>query len=305
MSGISDIELRHLRHFVAVAEELHFRRAAVRLGMTQPPLSQSIAGLETALDLELFDRSRRQIRLTNAGHAFLDRARSVLDSIEQAAATAHAAAEGRIGRLRITYVGTASYALLPRLVANYRERYPHVIVEMAERTAVAQVEALVRGEADIGLIRMPMPDIPALLFETIDSEPFLVALPERHPLAARQALRLTELAMEPFVMFPAREAPAFHALIVGACLNAGFAMTVVQEAVQMHTIVSMVAAGLGIALVPGSLHHLHQPGVVYRPCDPSPASFRAEISLAWRRADPSSVVSAFLQVARASLHTVT
>jgi DNA-binding transcriptional LysR family regulator len=107
----------------------------------------------------------------------------------------------------------------------------------------------------------PMPDIPALLFETIDSEPFLVALPERHPLATREALRLTELAMEPFVMFPAREAPAFHA-------------------VQMHTIVSMVAAGLGIAPVPRSLHHLHQPGVVYRPCDPSPASLRAEIALA-------------------------
>jgi DNA-binding transcriptional LysR family regulator len=154
MSGISDIELRHLRHFVAVAEELHFRRAAVRLGMTQPPLSQSIAVLESALDLELFDRSRRQIRLTDAGHAFLDKTRSVLDSIEQAAATAHAAAEGRIGRLRITYVGTASYALLPRLVAKYRERYPHVIVETAERTAAAQVEALVRGEADIGLIRI-------------------------------------------------------------------------------------------------------------------------------------------------------
>ena len=198
----------------------------------------------------------------------------------------------------MTYVGTASYALLPHLVAKYRERYPRVRVDMVERTSTAQVEALVCGEADVGLIRMPMPDIPALRFEIVDSEPFVVAIPERHPLAAHDALRLLELERESFVMFPAGEAPAYHARIVGACLDAGFAMRVVQEAVQMHTIVSMVAAGLGIALVPASLHHLHQPGVVYRPCDPSPASLQAEIALAWRRADPSSVVASFLQVAR-------
>jgi DNA-binding transcriptional LysR family regulator len=305
MFDISDIELRHLRHFVAVADELHFRRAAIRLGMTQPPLSQSIARLEAALHLELFDRSRRQIRLTEAGHAFLDSARSLLDSIEQAVATAQAAADGRIGRLRMTYVGTASYALLPRLVAKYRERYPLVHVDMIERTSAAQVEALVRGEADVGLVRIPMAEIPALRFETIDSEPFVVALPEKHPLADSGNLRLPQLARESFVMFPAREAPAYHARIVNACLDAGFAMTVAQEAVQMHTIVGMVAAGLGIALVPGSLHHLHQPGVVYRPCDPYPASLRAEIALAWRRADPSSVVAGFLQVARANSCTVT
>ena len=301
MFGISNIELRQIRHFIAVAEERHFRRAAARLGITQPPLSQSVAGLEAAIGVELFDRSRRQIRLTEAGEAFLDQARAVMDAVGQAVAAAREAAEGRRGRLRLAYVGTASYDLLPRLVASYREQYPQVAVEMAERTAAGQIAALRRGEADVGLIRLPVHETGDLRFETIDSEPFVVALPARHPLAVRDAIALAALAEEAFVMFPAREAPAFHAQIVTACFEAGFAMRVAQEAVQMHAIVSMVAAGLGVALVPASLRHLNQPGVVYRRCAPAPASLRAEMALAWRRADPSSVVTAFLEVARRTI----
>jgi DNA-binding transcriptional LysR family regulator len=301
MRDISDIELRQLRHFIAVAEELHFRRAATRLGMTQPPLSQSIAGLEAAIDVELFDRTRRQIRLTDAGQTFLDMARIAMAAVDMAVAAARDAAEGRRGRLRITYVGAASYAVLPRLIAIYRERCPHVVIEMAERTAAGQIDALQRGEADVGLIRLPVHETGDLRFETIHSEPFLVALPERHPLAERRAVALADLAKEAFVMFPAREAPAFHALIVTACLEAGFSLRITQEAMQMHAIVSMVAAGLGVALVPASLRHLNQPGVIYRPCDPAPPSLRAELALVWRRADPSSVVTAFLEVARYSV----
>ncbi|WP_315703328.1 MULTISPECIES: LysR family transcriptional regulator [unclassified Bradyrhizobium] len=298
MADISNVEFRHLRHFIAVAEELHFRRAATRLGMTQPPLSQSIAGLEAALGVELFDRSRRQISLTEAGHAFLGEARLILDAIGRAAAKARAAADGHSGILRLTHVGTASYALLPRLIASYRALFPRVAIDIAERTTASQIEALSRGEADIGLVRMPVPEAPGLRFEIIDSEPFLVALPERHPLSPRDVIGLGELASEPFVMFPAREAPAFYARIISACEEEGFVMNVAQEATEMHTLVSMVAARLGIALVPASLRHLHQPGVVYRRCDPAPASLRADMALAWRRADPSSVVTAFLEVAR-------
>lgn len=298
MRDISNIEFRHLRQFVAVAEELHFRRAAMRLGMTQPPLSQSIAGLESALGVELLDRSRRQVCLTEAGRAFLGDARRMLSDLQQAAANARAAADGRVGVLRLTHVGTASYTLMPRLLACYREHFPQVTIDVTERTTSAQIEAILRGEADIGLIRMPVPETPGLRFEIIDNEPFVVALRSGHPLAQRETVGLSELAAESFVMFPAHEAPAFYARIVSACHDAGFVMKISQEATQLQTVISMVAAGFGIALVPASLRHLQQPGVIYRPCDPAPAALRTEIAMAWRRADPGSVVVSFLELAR-------
>lgn len=296
MSDVSTIEMRLLRQFIAVAEELHFRRAAARLGMAQPPLSLAIQKLERAIGVELLDRSRRQVRLTEAGLAFLDEARRAVAQVERAVVAAQRAARGMAGILRITYVGAAVYDVLPRLIRAYREGHPDVELELRERTSVGQVRALQRGQADVGFVRPPLFGADDLRSQTVLRERILVALPEDHRLAARKSLALRDLAGEGFVMFPAHEGPSFHARLISACEAAGFSMRVVQEAVQMHTIVSLVAAGLGVALVPASLRNLRQVGVVYRELR---APLTIELAMLWRRGEPSSVVTAFLDSVRA------
>ncbi|WP_211884165.1 LysR family transcriptional regulator [Plastoroseomonas hellenica] len=299
MRDISKIELRQLRQFCVVAEELHFRRAALRLGMAQPPLSQAIAKLEAEIGASLFDRSRRQITLTEAGVAFRAEAQRLLAQLEEAVDAARSAEQGHSGRVRATFVGAAAYGLLPQIVRAHRAAYPKVEIALQERTTVQQIASLQSGEADIGFVRPPIFGADDIRCETLLREPFVVALPEEHRLASRGKLRLAELAGEGFVMFPAHEGPSFHARIVRACDEAGFAMRVVQEAVQMHMIVSLVAAGLGVALVPASLRNLGRIGVTYRDLDPPASSLDAEFAMIWRRGEPSSAITAFLETARA------
>lgn len=299
MPDISKIELRQLRQFCMVAEELHFRRAALRLGMAQPPLSQAVAKLEAEIGVSLFDRSRRQIALTEAGIAFRAEAQRILLQLEEAVDAARSAEQGHAGRVRVTFVGAAGYGLLPQIVQAHRASHPRVEITLQERTSSQQVASLQSGEADIGFLRPPIFGAPDLRCETLLREPFVVALPEDHRLAARERLQLAELAEEGFVMFPAHEGPSFHARILRACDEAGFAMRVVQEAVQMHMIVSLVAAGIGIALVPASLRKLGRAGVAYRELDPDPSALDAEFAMIWRRGEPSSAITAFLDTARA------
>lgn len=295
MSYISQIELRQLRQFIAVAEELHFRRAAARLGMAQPPLSQAIQKLERDVGAELLDRSQRRVRLTEAGLAFLTEARRTLAQAERTIAAAQRAARGLIGSLKLTYVGAATYDLLPRLVRAYRASHPDVELALVERTTAAQVRALQRGESDVGLVRPPIFNATDLRSEPLLRERLIAALPEDHRFAGQKTIRLRDLADESFIMFPAHEGPSFHARIVTACEAAGFSMRIAQEAIQMHAIVSLVAAGLGVALVPASMQSLRQAGVVYRSLTDS---LVVDLALMWRRGEASSVVTTFLETAR-------
>lgn len=298
ISNTANIELRQLRQFIAVAEELHFRRAAARLGMAQPPLSQAIQKLERDVGTELFDRQPRQVRLTEAGSAFLEEARKTLAQAGRAVAAAQRAARGTDGFLRITYVGAALYDFLPRLLKAFRQAYPALEIELRERTTTAQVRALQLGEADVGLIRPPVFNAGTLRHEPVLREPLVVAFPEDHPLAKKRTLHLQDLAQEGFVMFPPEEGPSFHARVLAACEEAGFGLRVVQEAVQMHAIVSLVAARLGIALVPASMEKLRQPGVAYRSLATTPAALQVDLAVMWRGGETSSAVHAFLDFLR-------
>lgn len=298
MQDISNIELRTLRYFVAAAEELHFRRAAARLGIAQPPLSQAMQKLERDIGVELFDRTQRQVRLTEAGRAFLTEARRTIAQATRTVRAAQRAAQGLVGSVRVTYVGAATYEFLPRLIRRYRAAHPDVELELIERPTAAQVRALQLGEADVGFVRPPVFNADDLRFETIARDDMVVALPGDHRLASHEVIDLGDLAGEGFVMFPPQHGPSFHAHILTACEEAGFSMRVVQEAVQMHTIVSLVVAGLGIALVPGSMRNLRQVGVVYRDLRTPAGRFQAELATIWRRGEPSSVVTGFLDQVR-------
>jgi DNA-binding transcriptional LysR family regulator len=297
MRGVSSIELRLFRQFVVVAEELNVRRAARRLGMSQPPLSQAMRRLEDELGVELFDRAARRFRLTEAGTALLPEARSALEQAARAVDAARRAARGLSGVLRVRYVGAAAYGVLPEVVRGFRRAHPDVELELLEATTAAQVDALRRAAADVGFVRPPVAGGDELRTETVAREPLVVALPADHPLGSGGAVALRDLADEGFVSFPPAEGPALHALLAAACRDAGFTMRVAQQAVQMHAIVALVAAGLGVALVPASVRRLGLPGVVYRPLEGS-ADLSVDLAVVWRRGDPSSVVTRFLDTVR-------
>jgi DNA-binding transcriptional LysR family regulator len=259
-----NIDLRLWRQFVAVAEELHFGRAARRLHMTQPPLTQAIALLERQLDVRVFERSKRRVELTPAGAALLPEVHELLSRAARLASVARIAAAGESGHLRLAFVSTIGFTLLPAWVRAFRERYPAVQLELREATGDVQVEALARGELDGGLLlHSPAMAPPGLERLAVDREPLLVALAENHPLARRERLELAELLAEPLVIFPRRIAPSLHDAIFALYHAAGHVPQLAQEAVQMQTIVNLVSAGLGIAWVPASVRQFQRAGVVY------------------------------------------
>ena len=299
MENISNtVDIRQLRHFMAVAEEHNFRRAAERLGMAQPPLTQSIRKLEDGIGAQLFDRSQRPVRLTEAGRTLLPEARTILAQLAASVRKVQRASQGIVGTLRITHVGSAAFEFLPALIRAYRKTHPEVDLELRERTTAAQLAALHAGTCDVGFVRPPVFAGADLCCEIVRRERLVAALPETHPLARRRRVRLMELAHQPFIMFPAREGPSFYARIVSACEHAGFSMRVVQEAVQMHAIVSLVAAGLGVALVPASMRNLRHPGVVYRDVSGDSGRLSAELGVVWRKHQDSPVIDGFLEQIR-------
>ena len=259
------IELRLWRQFVAVAEELHFGHAARRLHMTQPPLTQAIALLERLLGVRLFDRTKRSVALTAAGAALLPQARELLARAQALPAHARAAAAGEVGRLRLAFVSTVGFALLPQWVRAFREHSPGVALELIEATGDVQLQALARGEIDAGFMLHSPGFAPAGLQHTlIAREPLVLALPDHHPLATAPTLPLAKVLAEPLVIFPRRIVPSLHDAIFGLYHAAGRSPQVAQEAIQMQTIVNLVSAGLGVAWVPQSVRQFQRPGVVYR-----------------------------------------
>jgi len=290
------MELRHLRYFLAVADELHFGRAAARLHIAQPPLSRQIRQLEEELGFELFARTARRVRLTDAGRAFRDEARSLLGRLGDAVAASRRVARGEAGALAVGFVASATYGLLPRLYRRFRERLPDVALSLTEMSSAEQVEALRAGHIQVGLARPPVGD-DALAVEPLAEEPLVAALPARHPLATAREVPLRALARDAFVLFPRQPRPGWIDVVQSACAAAGFRPAVAQEALELSTAVTLVAAGIGVTLVPASAQALRLAGVVYRPLRP-PAP--ATSLLALTRADePRPVVERFLEVARA------
>jgi DNA-binding transcriptional LysR family regulator len=289
------MELRTLRYFVALAEELHFGRAAKRLSMTQPPLSQAIAGLERELGVRLLERTRRKVALSRAGAAFLDEARATLARAAQAGEAARRAHRGESGSLAVGYLAATALTLLPFVLRDFRRAFPDVKLELRELTIPQQFAALLKGDIEVGLLRPPVAQA-ELASETILSEPFVLALPARHPLTALKRVPAKRLADEPFILFPRQPGLVFHDLVMGFCLRNGFTPRVAQEAYQTHTVVGLVSAGIGVALVPASTRKLGVAGVTYRPL--REATPQSRTALAWRRADTSPAVAAFVEVTR-------
>jgi DNA-binding transcriptional LysR family regulator len=289
------MELRHLRYFVAVAEELHFGRAAARLGIAQPPLSQQIRQLEGELDVQLFARGGRRVDLTAAGRVYLAEAREILQRVARAGVAARRAARGETGTLAVGVVPSATYGLMPRVFRTFRERNPDVALSVAVMVTGTQVEAIRAGTLQLGFARPPFGD-ETLVAETVYEEPVTVVLPTGHPLAARRSLPLAALAAEPFVLFPRDLRPGWYDFVLGACRDAGFQPVVAEEAPELATAMALVAAGIGVTLVPASVKDLRRSGVEYRELAPPAPRTRL---LALRRAgEPAPVVGRFLAVVR-------
>lgn len=261
------MELRHLRYYLAVAEELHFGRAAARLHMAQPPLSQQIKQLEAEIGVQLLTRSTRRVELTPAGERFLERARAILADVDEAGDEAQRVAAGEVGRVSLGLIGSATYELLPTIVPALREQCPDLELDLhGEMLTPAQEEGLRDGSLDICILRPPVRD-PDLRVRILRREALLVALPATHPLAQRDTIRLADLRDEPFITYPSRHRSVVHDSIFDACRRAGFAPRVVQEVQETSTLVVFVAAGLGVALVPEPVRALTIDGAVYRPLD--------------------------------------
>lgn len=294
-----NIELRQLRYFVAVAEEMHFGRAALRLHMTQPPLSQTIQSLEAALGTQLFSRTRRSIALTPAGAALLPEAQRMLLQAEALPDLACRAASGASGRLSLAFVSTADYSVLPPFLREFREQYPQVQIDLREATTDVQLEELAHGRIDVGLLIPPLSDKAKaeLDYAAVLSEPLILAAPKgMKALRGKNTVALKTLADMPLIIFPRRIAPAFHDAILACFREAGLTPRIGQEAIQMQTIVGLVSAGMGIALVPQSVSNLKRPGVEYKAL--TGKTSLVETGLAWRRDNASPVLRAFLELLR-------
>lgn len=293
------IELRLWRQFAAVAETLHFGQAARSLHMTQPPLTQAIAQLERLLGVRLFERSKRRVQLTAAGEALLPPVRELLARAGALPAQARAAAGGELGRLRIAFVSTVGFALLPQWLRAFRARYPQVQMELIEATGDVQLEAFARGEIDAGfMLHSPGFAPVGLQHRAVAREPLVLALPEAHALATASRLSLPQVLAEPLVIFPRRIVPSLHDAILGMYHAAGREPRIVQEAIQMQTIVNLVSAGLGLAWVPQSVREFQRSGVVYRQVGGKQAASvpECETTLVWAGMTP--VLERFVEVVR-------
>lgn len=290
------MELRHLKYFVTVAEELHFGRAAERLGIAQPPLSQQIKALEQQLGVLLLTRTKRHVELTAAGSAFAKEARQVLAQASQAIQVAQRAARGDTGQLDVGFVSGAVYGKVPSIMRLMRARYPEISLVLKDLSSEEQMEALQARHLDVGLVRPPVATVRVQQFamKVIAREPLVVVLPSAHPLAKRRKIAIEELAGEPFLLVPRHVAPGFYDQFVSICAQAGFFPTIVQEARTTQTIVSLVAVGMGISIVPASLRSLQRSGVVYRSLEPPVPT--TELIVIWRREDENPALHRFLEV---------
>lgn len=291
------MEFRQLQQFIAVAETLNFRRAAERLHMAQPPLSVAIRKLEEEVGAQLFERQPRGVALTAAGVAALGLAHRCLADAAALRDAAQAAAGGERGLLRVGFVGSATYALMPRLLPAFRARYPDVELVLRESANLELLAMVETGEIDIGLVRYPTGSASALRFEIVERDVFCAVLPAGHVLAKKKRLTLAMLAREPFVDYASTRVPGLHAMVMLAFQQAGLAPQVSQEATQVQTVISLVQSGMGVALVPSVSARLAARDVVFRPVRGLPASAAISLAMASRVDGHNAAAQRFRELA--------
>lgn len=292
------MDLRQLLYFTTLAETLNFHRAAERLNVSQPPLTVAIRKLEEALGVQLFLRGPRGVTLTTAGEAALEPARAALARAQEVRSAARAGQVGERGRLRVGFVGSAIYALLPRLIPLYRARYPLVELVLEDSTSIDIVRRLRTRELDVGLVRLPLLDGAGLVMRQVESDELVAALPSMSPLARSKRLSLASLSAQPFILHT--RISVLHMATLTACHEAGFAPQVAQEATQVHTILSLVQSGLGVALVPGKAANNLPSGVTVVRLD-HPTVIRSGVAIG---AEPDHPLARnFLELAVASNNT--
>jgi len=295
--GYQAMELRHLRYFVAVAEELNVRQAATRLHVSQPPLSRQIHDLEDEVGTQLFVRSQSGMRLTEAGGTFLQEARSILSQSQRAVQLAQATSRGEAGHLDIAYGVEGFDPVLLRVIRLFRRLFPMVEFGIRELPYHQQVQELLHQRIDIGYVPMRFPELESELeFECVRKAPFLVALPPEHPLAKQRRLSLSALANEKFISIR-RTAPAYHSWFVNLCRSAGFMPEIArEEADGALSVLGLVSAGFGVALVPETFQRILPVEIEFRRLRPSIPTF--DFHIAWRRDNQSSVLHPFLEMLR-------
>ncbi len=292
-----EIELRHLRYFLAVAETLHFSKAAERLGMAQPPLSQQIKRLEQLVGHRLFDRSTRGVKLTLAGQLLAKRARGTIDKMHDDLAQVRRLGRGEEGTLTVGFSGSVMFTNLPAAIESYRRRYPKVELRLHELDTSAQIAGLLEGRLDLAFLRDGDPT-EGILMSTLRKEPYVAVLPEAHPLARKPALKVSDLRHQPFILFARRMGPLAFDRTMACCEKSGFRPNIVQDAPQWPTLVRLVAAGLGVSLAPACVANVTLPGAVYRQVHPTG---KTTIDLAIHAGADNVLVKNFAEAARENL----
>ena len=278
---LGNMELRHLRYFLAVAEELHFRRAAQRLHLAQPALSQQIKDLELELGTPLFHRSSRRVELTDAGRILLRDTRTILNQIATTVELVRATRNEEAGKIRIGFATSAGYTILPTILREFNAARPKVELQCFEMTATAQVEALRKGEIDIGLLRLPV-DEKGILIHPLLSETMVMILPATHRLAGAASISLQDFASDRFLLFPRAKAPGAYDQIINTCRKAGFLPQILQESPDPQAILGMVAAGLGVSIGPVSLTKMQRADIVYKHLHPRFGKFELGLAVSDR-----------------------
>jgi DNA-binding transcriptional LysR family regulator len=286
------MELRHLRYFVMVAEELHFGRAASRLSISQPPLSQQIRQLEDELGFPLLFRNKHRVELTEAGKVFLEEARLILARTEKAQIAAERAHQGATGRLEIAFVGSTTYNIVP-WVQKYRILFPSVHLVLHQMKTENQLQALHEGSIHMGVVRSQVQS-PFLMNNLIQHEPLVVVIPESHPLSNRKTLRVEDLANEPFIITSRRNGASYYDTVIHICHQSGYYPQIALEAPEILTIVAFVSAGIGISLVPASFQEQQNNGVVYRKLEGGDVSL--EMGFIWKKNNETQVLRTFLDM---------
>ncbi|MDB5608456.1 MAG: hypothetical protein JWP25_5356 [Bradyrhizobium sp.] len=297
------MELRRFKYMAVLAEELHFGRAAERLGIAQPALTQQIQALERDLGVQLFLRTKRSVRLTVAGRVTLGEAIRTLQQADRTALVARQAGRGQLGHIEIGFVGSGIFSgVLAKAIFHFREANPMVELRLNELGILQQLNDVGSGRLDLGIVRLPIKSLPLDVgISTLYREPIILAVPARHPLARRKQITLTALKDEPFVAMQIQEGVGFNAQVAEICATGGLSPQVTQRAGQFVALAGMVAGGLGIAFVPGSLRHLQIPDVVYRPL--SEITEQSDLAVIFRKSERAPAVVAFLEHMRKSVRS--
>ena len=290
------IDLRHLRYFIAVAEELHFGKAASRLRIAQPPLSQQIRALERRLGLMLFARTSRKVALTEPGRLFLEQAYLVVGQAEKASATMEAVKRGDAGRLSVGVIPSAIYYLMPAILREFRAQRPGVEVRCFEMNTSEQTQALIDGRIQVGFGRQPV-HAKELASEVLYRERFVAVLPAEDPRAHRPVIKLAELRADGFILIARETAPMIYDAVIASCTRAGFSPRLAQETTDIHMMLALTAAGIGVSLVPESMRSLPFPGLAYLPLGERDSE-EIHVSLTWRKDQRSILVDPLLEIAR-------